>query len=159
MLNLKKSNMKNLIKIVAIAGLSFVFTACATTNGNNRDQYPNNRSNNGGIIYRTPDGGIFREGEIYRDKNGNVYKNGRIIRTGDIIGIPGVIDVKGVVLFPGNNPRNLPPGQAKKIYGGNATDYAPGQVKKGHKHNKNSDYDSHNNKSKKGKKNKGKGKK
>ncbi|MDN3657564.1 hypothetical protein QWZ08_18070 [Ferruginibacter paludis] len=25
---------------------------------------------------------------------------------------------------------NLPPGQAKKIYGGSATDYAPGQVKK-----------------------------
>lgn len=30
----------------------------------------------------------------------------------------------------GTNPRNLPPGQAKKIYGGRATDYAPGQVKK-----------------------------
>lgn len=28
--------------------------------------------------------------------------------------------------------RNLPPGQAKKIYGGSATDYAPGQVKKRH---------------------------
>ncbi|MGN6194407.1 MAG: hypothetical protein ACTHOB_05680 [Ginsengibacter sp.] len=26
--------------------------------------------------------------------------------------------------------KNLPPGQAKKIYGGSATDYAPGQVKK-----------------------------
>lgn len=28
--------------------------------------------------------------------------------------------------------KNLPPGQAKKIYGGSATDYAPGQVKKHH---------------------------
>jgi hypothetical protein len=26
--------------------------------------------------------------------------------------------------------KNLPPGQAKKIYGGSATDYVPGQVKK-----------------------------
>jgi hypothetical protein len=26
--------------------------------------------------------------------------------------------------------KKLPPGQAKKIYGGSATDYAPGQVKK-----------------------------
>ena len=26
--------------------------------------------------------------------------------------------------------KNLPPGQAKKIYGGSATDYAPGQVNK-----------------------------
>lgn len=33
--------------------------------------------------------------------------------------------------------KSLPPGQAKKIYGGSATDYAPEQVKKGkhvHKH-------------------------
>jgi hypothetical protein len=28
--------------------------------------------------------------------------------------------------------KKLPPGQAKKIYGGSATDYAPGQVKKHH---------------------------
>ena len=38
--------------------------------------------------------------------------------------------------------RNLPPGQAKKIYGGSAKDYAPGQRNKGynkagkHKHHK-----------------------
>ncbi|MFT3682780.1 MAG: hypothetical protein QM791_21155 [Ferruginibacter sp.] len=31
--------------------------------------------------------------------------------------------------------KHLPPGQAKKIYGGSAKDYAPGQVKK-HKHKK-----------------------
>jgi hypothetical protein len=30
----------------------------------------------------------------------------------------------------GERRRHLPPGQAKKIYGGSATDYAPGQVKK-----------------------------
>jgi len=39
--------------------------------------------------------------------------------------------------------KHLPPGQAKKIYGGSATDYAPGQVKKknhgekNHHHKKN----------------------
>lgn len=30
----------------------------------------------------------------------------------------------------GNGPKKIPPGQAKKIYGGSAKDYAPGQVKK-----------------------------
>ncbi|HXS55489.1 MAG TPA: hypothetical protein VN726_05135 [Hanamia sp.] len=31
--------------------------------------------------------------------------------------------------------KNLPPGQAKKVYGGSAKDYAPGQVKK-HRHHR-----------------------
>ncbi|WP_347218970.1 quinol oxidase subunit 4 [Chryseobacterium sp.] len=35
-----------------------------------------------------------------------------------------------VVHDHGNGPKKIPPGQAKKIYGGNAKDYAPGQVKK-----------------------------
>lgn len=142
--------MKNLIKVFAIASLSFVFVQCASTNGNS-SQYPTN-SSNGGVVYRAPDGGIFKQGEIYRDNDGNVYQNGRVIRTGDIIGVRGVIDIKGVILYPGNNPRNLPPGQAKKIYGGSATDYAPGQVKKGNNYNDNNN----NGKSKKDKKNKGK---
>lgn len=30
----------------------------------------------------------------------------------------------------GYQAKRLPPGQAKKIYGGSAKDYAPGQVKK-----------------------------
>jgi hypothetical protein len=34
------------------------------------------------------------------------------------------------VYYPVRNRKNLPPGQAKKIYGGSAKDYAPGQVKK-----------------------------
>lgn len=53
---------------------------------------------------------------------------------------------KTVSIFPGVNKtndqvnnrkiyrhrrRHLPPGQAKKIYGGSARDYAPGQMKKG----------------------------
>ncbi|PWN61154.1 quinol oxidase subunit 4 [Chryseobacterium viscerum] len=35
-----------------------------------------------------------------------------------------------VVHDNGNSAKTLPPGQAKKIYGGSAKDYAPGQVKK-----------------------------
>jgi hypothetical protein len=37
--------------------------------------------------------------------------------------------------------KNLPPGQAKKIYGGSATDYAPGQVKKHHGNGWNGEHD------------------
>lgn len=33
-------------------------------------------------------------------------------------------------VYTGTRRRSLPPGQAKKIYGGSAKDYAPGQVKK-----------------------------
>jgi hypothetical protein len=32
--------------------------------------------------------------------------------------------------YPSRRHKHLPPGQAKKIYGGSATDYAPGQMKK-----------------------------
>ncbi|MDW9379030.1 quinol oxidase subunit 4 [Chryseobacterium sp. JV558] len=35
-----------------------------------------------------------------------------------------------VVHDNGSHGKTLPPGQAKKIYGGSAKDYAPGQVKK-----------------------------
>ncbi len=146
--------MKNLLKVIAIAALSFMFVACTTTYGNNQSQYPRNTSN-GGVIYRAPDGGIFRGGEIYRDNDGNVYQNGRVIRTGDVIGVRGVIDIRGVIVFPGSNPRNLPPGQAKKIYGGSATDYAHGQVKKGKGNHHNNGNSNGHNKSKKGKKSKG----
>ncbi|MGG7549432.1 quinol oxidase subunit 4 [Chryseobacterium arthrosphaerae] len=34
----------------------------------------------------------------------------------------------------GRGPKRIPPGQAKKIYGGSAKDYAPGQVKKRHRY-------------------------
>lgn len=37
--------------------------------------------------------------------------------------------------------RNLPPGQAKKIYGGSAKDYAPGQLKKHHSDDWNEEHD------------------
>ncbi len=39
-------------------------------------------------------------------------------------------DNNNKVDYPVRKRKNLPPGQAKKIYGGSAKDYAPGQVKK-----------------------------
>jgi hypothetical protein len=55
--------------------------------------------------------------------------------------LPGVVIVHGrneerrdhYPVYNGRR-RNLPPGQAKKIYGGSATDYAPGQLKKRRSH-------------------------
>ena len=51
-------------------------------------------------------------------------------------GLPGIIrgdNGRGTddrVIYPGKRRKHLPPGQAKKIYGGEAKDYAPGQNKK-----------------------------
>ena len=68
----------------------------------------------------------------------------------DVIPGSGPKKPKTTIILPGvirgddrrNNDRvytrrrsNLPPGQAKKIYGGSARDYAPGQVKKRERHN------------------------
>lgn len=125
--------MKNLLKIVALSGFAFVLSSCGTANdvygNNNSNNYP---TNNRGV-YRVPDGTVYGQNDIFRDRNGNVYQNGRIIRTGDISGQPGVLGRNGnnnQVFYPNNNARRLPPGQAKKIYGGNAKDYARGQMKK-----------------------------
>lgn len=98
--------MKNLLKIAALSSFAFFMASCGSAN----DVYGNSNSNNG--VYRSSDGTVYRQGEIYRDRNGNVYQNGRIVRN-----------------YPATTKR-LPPGQAKKIYGGSAKDYAPGQVKK-----------------------------
>lgn len=89
-------------------------------------------------VYRAPDGGVYRQGEVYRDRNGSVYQNGRVI----------VYDRNS------GDYRNLPPGQAKKIYGDkSAKKYAPGQRKKA----KNYYYDDDDNdQGRKHKKNKGK---
>lgn len=65
-------------------------------------------------VYRAPDGGVYRKGEVYHDRNGNIYKDGRV-----------------VVGYASPEYKNLPPGQAKKIYGDqSAKDYAPGHRKK-----------------------------
>lgn len=129
--------MKNLFKIVAAAGLAFTMASCGAANDVYGNNYPNNP--NGGVyrtpdgtVYRTPDGTVYRQGDVYRDRNGNVYQNGRVVRSGDVYGRPGIItgtNRNQDVYYPRNNQR-LPPGQAKKVYGGNAKDYAPGQLKK-----------------------------
>lgn len=105
----------------------------------------------GSIVYsdgtrRLPNGTI-----IYKDNNGNIGKN-----TGNVITLPDgtVIYPDGSRRYPNDdrryedrrNVRNgkwLPPGQAKKIYGGSAKDYAPGQQKKwnGQKHGKGKHHD------------------
>ena len=126
--------MKNTLKIVALSGLAFVLTSCGTANdiyGNNPNSYPTNGTSNGSV-YRANDGQVYRRGEVYRDRNGNVYQNGRVIRTGDVYGNPGILgrNSNQTVYYPNQNKRNLPPGQAKKIYGGNAKDYAKGQQNK-----------------------------
>lgn len=127
--------MKNLFKIAAAFGLAFTLSSCGTANDIYGNNYPNTRypnsntrypSNNG--VYRTNDGNVYRQGEIYRDRNGNIYQNGRVVRRSDVYGRPGVISRNGNV-YSGNS-RRIPPGQAKKIYGGNARDYARGQSNK-----------------------------
>ena len=98
--------MKNLLKIAGLSSFAFFMASCGSAN----ETYGNNNGNNG--VYRSSDGTVYRQGEIYRDRNGNVYQNGRIIKNYPVA------------------TKKLPPGQAKKIYGGSAKDYAPGQVKK-----------------------------
>ena len=44
--------------------------------------------------------------------------------------IVGLMLTSCVVHDNGSRVKKVPPGQAKKIYGGSAKDYAPGQVKK-----------------------------
>ena len=125
--------MKNLLKIVALSGLAFVLSSCGAANDVYGNNNPNNYPTNNRGVYRVPDGTVYGQNDIFRDRNGNVYQNGRIIRTGDISGQPGILGRNGnnnQVYYPNNNARRLPPGQAKKIYGGSAKDYAPGQLKK-----------------------------
>lgn len=127
--------MKTILKIMAVAGLAFTMASCGAVNdpseNNDPNNYPTNFPNDG-TVYRAPDGTVYSRGDVYRDRDGNVYQNGRVVRTGDVYGNPGILGRSGnnTVYYPNNNARNLPPGQAKKIYGGSAKDYAPGQVKK-----------------------------
>lgn len=117
--------MNTVLKIVLGGALAVSVASCGVTDpyyGGNR--YPSGTYGNGGV-YRTPEGTIYRQGDVYRDRNGNIYRNGRIIDRTNVYGRAGIIR-----RAQSNNARRLPPGQAKKIYGGRATDYAPGQVKK-----------------------------
>lgn len=96
--------MKTITKIFSVLSIGLLLTSCEVQTDVYDDGYG---------VYRAPDGGTYRRGVVYRDRNGYSYKNGQII----------IINQDG-------HYKKLPPGQAKKIYGGKAKDYAPGQVKK-----------------------------
>lgn len=131
--------MKKVFKFIAAGGLVFALASCGTANDAYGNNYPNQYPQGNGGTYRTPDGNVYRQGDIYRDRNGNVYQNGRVIRTGDVRSRPGVVSRNGNnnVYYPNRTAKRLPPGQAKKVYGGSAKVYAPGQVKKGNQAYKN----------------------
>lgn len=89
---------------------------------------------------KLPDGTIIYGDGTRKLPNGTIIYKGRTGgQKGTTVRLP-----DGRVVFPdgsrrypndrrdnrGNNGKWLPPGQAKKIYGGRARDYAPGQQKK-----------------------------
>lgn len=101
---------------------------------------------------KLPDGTIVYPDGSRKLPNGTVInKSGTVTRRNRDVRLPG----GQVVWREGRNPnerrretrRNngkwMPPGQAKKVYGGSARDYAPGQQKKWNKskHRDNHDYD------------------
>ena len=131
--------MKNIFNILLISGMSLTLASCgAMSDGLGGTNTGTNYPNNNGDVYRAGDGAVYGRNEVYRDRNGNVYQNGRVIRQGDVYGQPGILGRNGnqTVYYPNTNQRRLPPGQAKKVYGGNAKDYAYGQTKKRNEYNK-----------------------
>lgn len=110
--------MKNLFKIFAVAVFAITLASCGSSTGVYGSNYPNRYPNE--RVYRAPDGGVYRQGEIYRDRSGNVYQNGVLIRRAE----------PTVIVVDNRYPQNLPPGQAKKVYGyKSAKVFAPGHRK------------------------------
>ncbi|MEO6327395.1 MAG: hypothetical protein ABIO55_00605 [Ginsengibacter sp.] len=98
---------------------------------------------------RLPDGTVVYNDGSRKLPNGTViYKNGTVKKRVATAKLPDgkVLLPDGSVRYPEhksykhrNNSRFIPPGQAKKMYGGRAADYAPGHQKKwkkGHKNHK-----------------------
>jgi hypothetical protein len=97
-------------------------------------RYPKRRGEttrlpDGTVVYpdgRTEQGSTARKGTRQRDGS-IIYPDGRVRLPDGRVKYP-----DGTVRFPNSRNKNvkrLPPGQAKKVYGGRATDYAPGQIK------------------------------
>ena len=103
--------------------------------------YPDGRTEQGSTTRtgtRQPDGSIiFSDGRV-RYPDGTIkYPDGRVKLPDGRVRYP-----DGTVRNPNSRNKNvkrLPPGQAKKVYGGRAKDYAPGQNK--HKKDKHHDDD------------------
>lgn len=87
---------------------------------------------------KLPDGSIIYEDGTRKLPNGTViYKDGSNEKNGAKRLPDGTVVVPGDRRYPetgrrdnGRYGKDLPPGQAKKKYGGRAKDYAPGQQKK-----------------------------
>lgn len=131
-ISMKTTKSKMLLAAAMLAGATLI-----TIEGKSQDR-------------KLPDGTIIYSDGTRRLPNGTIiYKDGtKADRNNTNVILP-----DGTVAYPDGtrrhkghrrvnaNARSLPPGQAKKIYGGSATDYAPGQQKKwhgkkgkGHKH-------------------------
>ncbi|MCY7423028.1 MAG: hypothetical protein LH478_14950 [Chitinophagaceae bacterium] len=128
---MKINNLKKLVPIVMIAGSLLVSLAGFSQ------------------TKKLPDGTVVYENGTKKLPNGTIIKkDGSILKTG------GERWPDGKVRVPGDDRhypqtrtngkrrynKGLPPGQAKKIYGGSAKDYAPGHQKKWKK-NKNWEQD------------------
>ncbi len=95
---------------------------------------------------KLPDGTIVYSDGTKKLPNGTViYKDGTAKEKGTTVKLPDgrVVLPDGSGSYPNDrrhssrkNGKLLPPGQAKKVYGGSATDYAPGQQKKWKKNHK-----------------------
>lgn len=118
--------MKNVLKLFLAGGLALTMASCGSADPYYGNRYPNTGYPSGGTVYRTPDGQVYRQGDVYRDRRGDVYQNGRILERTGILNRPGILSRGGTYGQSGK----IPPGQAKKIYGGHARDYAHGQQKK-----------------------------
>ncbi len=130
--------MRRILNLIVGVGLIAALASCGAADMNNGNNYPANRYPGGasnGTVYRAGDGNVYNRGEVYRDRNGNIYQNGKVVERSDVYGRPGIIKRAGqsTVYYPNRNRRNLPPGQAKKIYRGKAKDYAKGKHLKKYK--------------------------
>lgn len=151
--------MKNNNSKVIIGACLIASCLLSTIQGNSQTR----KLPDGTIVYsdgtrRLPNGTV-----IYKDGTNGTYTNNNNNRNiGTAVSLPDgtVIYPDGSRRYPNDGRRNnghvghhnnrenqgwLPPGQAKKIYGGSAKDYAPGQQKKwkghGHGHGKHHDDD------------------
>ncbi|MGI8638055.1 MAG: hypothetical protein ACR2KZ_21890 [Segetibacter sp.] len=131
--------MKNISLKIFPAAVMIAGCLLFSITGNSQDK----KLPDGTIVYsdgtkRLPNGTIiYKDGNTRKNGNNNFPSNNGVITLPD-----------GTMVYPdgsrrypkegkrggrknkGNNGQWLPPGQAKKIYGGSAKDYAPGQQKK-----------------------------